>query len=102
MSQFANEPSGPIFWDQLHCSGDESKLTECSFSLIHMCSHQQDIGISCHCKYIDLVLHWCIKSATTSISVIIVAGSSTVTLPAHNTPLICSYVTASYAMLSMH
>ena len=56
MSQFADEPSGPIFLDQLHCSGDESKLTECSFSLIHMCSHQQDIGIICHCKYIDLVL----------------------------------------------
>ena len=57
VSQFANEPSGPIFLDKLHCSGDERRLTECSFSFIHMCSHQQDIGIICRCKYIDSVLH---------------------------------------------
>ena len=69
VSQFANEPSGPLFLDQLHCSGDENSLTECSFSLIHMCSHQQDIGIICHCKYIDHVL-W-IKSATTYVYVYI-------------------------------
>ena len=52
VSQFANEPSVPIFLDQLHCSGDETTLTECSVSLIHMCNHQQDVGIICQGKYL--------------------------------------------------
>ena len=52
VSQFANEPSGPIFLDELHCSGDERKFMECDVSLIHMCSHQQDVGIICQRKYI--------------------------------------------------
>ena len=52
VSQFANEPSVPIFLDELHCSGDEGRLIECDVSLIHMCSHQQDVGIICQRKYI--------------------------------------------------
>ena len=53
VSQFANEPNVPIFLDELHCSGDESRLIECDVSLIHMCSHQQDVGIICQRKYFD-------------------------------------------------
>ena len=51
VSQFSNEPSVPIFLDELHCSGDEGRLIECDVSLIHMCSHQQDVGIICQRKY---------------------------------------------------
>ena len=54
VSQFADEHSVAIFLDKLYCSGDESRLTECRFSVIHMCSHQQDVGIICHCKHLML------------------------------------------------
>ena len=43
----------PIFLDKVHCSGNESVLTECDrFSDIgiHTCNHSQDVGIICYCK----------------------------------------------------
>ena len=50
VSQFGGEPSGPIYLDQLHCDGDEENLSECTSTVIHMCSHRQDVGIICHRK----------------------------------------------------
>ena len=57
VSEFADEPSGPIFLDGFHCStGDEERLYECQNNELHMCSHQQDIGIICQRKYIYFVI----------------------------------------------
>ena len=42
--------SGPIFLDEVHCSGTEISLLECNrFSLLglHMCQHSQDVGVDC-------------------------------------------------------
>ena len=47
---FGTEASGPIFLDQIHCNGGESRLSECSSTDIHMCSHENDIGIICRRK----------------------------------------------------
>ena len=52
-SQFGGESSGPIFLDQLHCTGDEESLSECDMYTepgIHMCGHQHDVGVICHRK----------------------------------------------------
>ena len=52
-SQFGGEYSGPIFLDQLHCTGDEESLSECDMYTqpgMHMCGHQHDVGVICHCK----------------------------------------------------
>lgn len=51
VSQFADESSVPIFLDQLHCTGNENRLVNCTFSLMHMCSYQHNIGIICQRKY---------------------------------------------------
>ena len=50
VTEFSGGPSGPIFLDQLHCNGDETSLSECSYTAIHMCSHHDDVGIICHRK----------------------------------------------------
>ena len=50
-SQFADY--GPIFLDQLHCTGDEESLFDCDKFTepgLHMCEHRQDVGIICQCK----------------------------------------------------
>ena len=42
--------SGPIFLDQLHCSGDESSLLECDrFAVLglHTCDQTQEAGVMC-------------------------------------------------------
>ena len=42
------DPSGPIFIDEVQCSGFESNIFGCDFSKTHMCTHSQDVGIICH------------------------------------------------------
>ena len=52
-SQFGGESSGPIFLDQLHCTGDEESLSECDMFTqpgMHMCGHQHDVGVICQRK----------------------------------------------------
>lgn len=52
-SQFGGDFNGPIFLDQLHCTGDEENLLECKMFTepgIHMCGHEQDVGVICQCK----------------------------------------------------
>ena len=45
------EGSGPIFLDNLACSGDEQSLLECNAFTeaqgLHNCRHYQDVGITC-------------------------------------------------------
>ena len=39
---------GPIFLDQLACSGDEQRVLDCnSIQGVHMCDHTQDAGVRC-------------------------------------------------------
>ena len=57
-SQFGGESSGPIFMDQFHCTGDEESLSECDMYTepgMHMCGHQNDVGVICQCKKICFV-----------------------------------------------
>ena len=52
---FFGEGTGPIFFDQLGCLGDEASLLDCStFSSLglHTCDHSEDAGIKCVGKYI--------------------------------------------------
>jgi len=42
--------AGPIFLDQLRCSGTENSLLECNRFAglgLHSCDHFQDAGVSC-------------------------------------------------------
>ena len=44
------EGDGPIFMDNLGCSGNEGELSECPiFGLIgfHQCDHSMDAGVMC-------------------------------------------------------
>ena len=52
-SHFGGESIGPLFLDQLHCTGDEESLSECDMFTepgMHMCGHQHDVGVICQCK----------------------------------------------------
>ena len=56
--------STPILLDKVHCSGNESILTDCDrFSDIgiHTCSHSQDVGIICYGKITVHTLLFCGK-----------------------------------------
>ena len=47
--------TGPIFLDQLGCSGTESSLIDCNRFAglgLHSCDHSQDAGVSCISKEI--------------------------------------------------
>ena len=49
--------SGPIWLDDLRCTGDESSLVECNHGGwgINNCGHHEDVSITCFgsrtCKY---------------------------------------------------
>lgn len=41
---------GPIFMSNVHCSGTESKITDCSYTpaaVTSICSHSKDVGVKC-------------------------------------------------------
>ena len=48
------EGSGPIWYDNLDCTGSETNLTQCSHSGIgqHNCSHMEDAGVVCTGRYV--------------------------------------------------
>ena len=54
-SAFGN-PSGPIFLDKIQCSSEEDDLLHCDNTVVHMCTHQQDVGIICHREYFQTQL----------------------------------------------
>ena len=42
--------SGPIFLDQLRCSGSEASLLDCDMGRsvgLHRCNHTMDVGVTC-------------------------------------------------------
>ena len=49
--------SGPIFLTNIHCSGSETSLLNCSKTVFtgHSCTHEHDVGVRCErkcCLYI--------------------------------------------------
>ena len=38
------EGTGPIFLDDLHCSGQEDRLVDCPY---FSCQHDEDAGVTC-------------------------------------------------------
>ena len=58
--------SGPIFLENLACSGTESKLLDCPHGILgtHQCDHSKDSGVQCygkkyvvHCLALLLILN---------------------------------------------
>ena len=50
--------SGPVYLDDVNCLGNESRLTDCSYTSSSTCPHSQDAGVQCRaeCKSsIDLM-----------------------------------------------
>ena len=52
ISGIGGDSNGPILIDQLFCSGLETSVFDCDYNTVHMCTHQQDIGIICQRKRI--------------------------------------------------
>ena len=39
--------TGPIFLDNVRCTGSESNLLQCAHASINNCNHQEDAGVTC-------------------------------------------------------
>ncbi|KAK3520148.1 hypothetical protein QTP70_016255 [Hemibagrus guttatus] len=48
-SAYFGQGSGPIFLNNVQCSGSESNITQCSYSGFgsHNCNHSKDVGVTC-------------------------------------------------------
>ena len=46
--------SGPIFLDNVECSGSEAQIGFCQHLGYgtHNCAHSEDVGVVCYCKFI--------------------------------------------------
>ena len=46
---FFGQGSGPIFFDQTQCAGNETRLVDCTTSgtAVHNCLHSEDAGVIC-------------------------------------------------------
>lgn len=49
VSAYFGEGSGPIWLDDVNCTGTETALSKCETALwgVHNCSHRQDAGVVC-------------------------------------------------------
>ena len=48
------DPSKPIYFDNVHCKGDEEGVEYCNHNGVgnHNCDHEEDAGVQCSsCKY---------------------------------------------------
>ena len=48
---YFGQGKGPIWLDNVQCTGSESTLANCGhlgFKIIRSCSHYEDIGVRCH------------------------------------------------------
>lgn len=52
------QASGPIFLENLRCSGDESAIFDCPQSVLglHQCDHSQDAGVQCNGTYLCIYI----------------------------------------------
>ena len=46
------DSNGPILLDEIVCTGGENSLSDCEYDVLHMCSHELDVAIICHRKYV--------------------------------------------------
>ncbi len=55
---FFGQGTGPIFFDETRCSGNESKLVDCPSSAVgvHNCLHAEDAAVICQRKTTHLLL----------------------------------------------
>ena len=44
------EGSGPVYLDNVNCFGNESRLTECTYTSSTTCPHSQDAGVQCRAE----------------------------------------------------
>ena len=47
------EGNGPVFLNNLECSGSESRLLDCEQSTVgnNLCDHSNDVGVRCYGLY---------------------------------------------------
>ncbi|XP_063406054.1 neurotrypsin-like [Mytilus trossulus] len=46
-SEFVNDGNETIWLDDVTCSGNESRLIDCTYDKSHNCHHGEDVGIDC-------------------------------------------------------
>ena len=53
------EGSGQVYLDNVNCLGNESRLTDCTYTSGSSCPHSQDAGVQCRaeCKSDDNLLN---------------------------------------------
>ena len=47
---YYGEGSGPVYIDTIDCRGNESNLTDCTYTTSSTCSHSQDAGVQCRAE----------------------------------------------------
>ena len=51
------EGEGPIFYDEVDCTGNEQRLMDCYFETTPDCGHHEDAAVNCFGKTIEYVLY---------------------------------------------